>query len=116
MEIEDRHGKTAPLGCSIDTGTGESIPLRQFVKKGRAKSHEGKKTTWNTLGGRFTTKQKALVDFGFPELDPGKKVTWICHVDGQTDRDTASHDMILGLDLLTEIGLCVNTGRPHYPT
>ena len=109
VEIEDRYGNLVPIKCLIDTGTSESILLRDFVRKGRAKSYKGKQTQWNTLGGQFTTKQKALVDFCFPELNPGKKVTWICHVDANTNREHAMYDMIIGLDLLTEIGLFVNT-------
>ena len=109
VEIEDRYGKLVPIRCLIDTGTSKSILLRQFVRKGRAKSYKGKTTSWNTLGGQFKTKQRALVDFSFPELDPGKKVTWICHVDATHDRENALYDMIIGMDLMTEIGLYINT-------
>ena len=109
VEIEDRYGKIVPIRCLVDTGTSHSIVLRAFVRKGRAKSYKGKTTSWNTMGGTFTTKQKALIDFSFPELDPGKKVTWICHADTKTEKANALYDMIIGLDLLTEIGLYVNT-------
>ena len=71
VEIEDRYGNLVPIRGLVDTGTLETIVLRQFVRKGRAKSYKGKPTTWNTMGGKFTTKQKALIDFKLPELDPG---------------------------------------------
>ena len=61
------------------------------------------------MGEKFTTKQKALLDFKFPELDPGKNITWICHVDATTPQDKALYDIIIGMDLLTELGLYVNT-------
>ena len=109
VEIEDRCSEIAPIRCLVDTGASHSTVLRDFVSKGHAKSHKGKTTSWNTVGGTFTAKQKALIDFSFPELDPGKKVTWTCHADTKTEKANASHDVIIGLDLLTEIGLYVDT-------
>ena len=109
VEIEDRYGKIVPIRCLVDTGTSDTIVLRQFVKRGRAKSYKGQSTRWNTLGGQFTTKRKALIDFKLPELDPGKKVTWICHVDEHTSSDKALYDMIIGMDMMTQLGIYVNT-------
>jgi len=59
--------------------------LSKFVKKGRAGGYKGHATNWETMGGNFTTKKKALLDFKFPELDNDSKVTWVLHVDGQKD-------------------------------
>lgn len=109
VQIENRHGKMVPARCLLDTGTTESIVLRDFVRKGRAKGYKGKTTKWKTMGGVFETNQKALIEFSFPELSGDKRITWICHVDGQTKPDMAMYDMILGMDLLTEIGLVVDT-------
>ena len=109
VEIEDRHGNTVPIRALIDTGTSSSIVLRDFVRKGRAGSYKGKRTKWSTLGGVFSTNRKALIDFKLPELSTDKKVTWIMHVDDKSSPKTALYDMILGMDLLTEIGLFVNT-------
>jgi hypothetical protein len=44
-----------------------------------------------------------------PELSTQKKVTSIFHVDDKTDKDQAQFDMIIGMDLLTNIGLYINT-------
>ena len=109
VEIEDRHGDLVPIRCLLDTGTSDTIVLRDFVRKGRAKSYKGQPTVWNTMGGNFITKQKALIDFKFPELENNKQITWICHVDDKTNRKTALYDMIVGMDLMTEIGIYVNT-------
>lgn len=109
VEIEDRDGNLVPIRALLDTGTTSSIVLRNFVKKGRAKGYKGKSTLWQTLGGNFKTKRKALIDFKFPELSNSKKVTWICHVDETTNKDTAMYDMILGMDLMTAIGIMVDT-------
>ena len=109
VEIEDRNGDKVPMRALLDTGTTKSILLRQFVKKGRAKSYKDKPTYWNTMGGNFVTKQKALVDFKFPELHHNRTVTWICHVDDKTDHNTALYDFIIGMDLMTELGIYVKT-------
>ena len=109
VQIEDRNGATATIRALLDTGTTQSIILRDFVRKGRAQSYKGKKTVWRTLGGEFTTNRKALIDFSFPELSDQRNVTWVCHVDAKTDPKTARYDMIVGLDLMTEIGIYVDT-------
>ena len=80
VETEDRHGQTMPIRALLDTGTSSSIILREYVKRGRAKSYKGKETIWSTLGGQFRTNQKALIDFKFPEFSDKKTITWIMHV------------------------------------
>ena len=109
VEIEDRNGHTTPVRCLFDTGTTQSLVLRQFVKKGRAKGYKGKRTTWTTLGGNFSTNRKALIEFKFPELCTHKTVTWICHVDDKTSSKEAAYDMILGMDLMTSLGIVIDT-------
>jgi predicted aspartyl protease len=103
IEIKDTQGQLVAARALLDTGTTESIVLKQFVQKGHAKTEKGKSTVWNTLGGKFKTKRKALVEFKLPELSNSKKVTWLCHV----DKDRAIYD--IGVDLMTKIGLSVNT-------
>jgi hypothetical protein len=41
---------------------------------------------WNTLGGKFKMKRKALVEFKLPELSNSKKVMWLCHIDESSDK------------------------------
>ena len=61
------------------------------------------------MGGTFITRQKALVDFKFPKLK--NMVTWICHVYATTDPNKAMYDLIIGMDLMTELGIVVNTAK-----
>ena len=49
------------------------------------------------------------MDFKFPELDPTKTITYVVHADDTTNAAAATYDMILGMDLMTEIGIYVNT-------
>ena len=64
VEIEDRDGNLVPI-CALllDTGTSTTILLREFVRKGRAKSHKGQRMTWSTFGGKFTTQQESSAGF-----------------------------------------------------
>ena len=109
VEIEDRHGNLVPIRALLDTGTSSSIILREFVRKGRANTHKGKRTTWSTLGGNFSTNRKALIDFKIPELSTHKTVTWITHVDDKSSSAHAQFDCILGMDVMCELGIYINT-------
>ena len=40
-----------------------------------------------------------------------KTITWICHIDEKTSRENALYDMIIGMDLLTSIGVLVDTEK-----
>ena len=109
VEIEDRNGDLVPIRALLDTGTTASILLRDFVRKGRAKSYSGKKTIWATMGGEFQTKRKALVDFKLPELCTQKKITHIVHVDERTKKEHSQYDMIIGMDIMTTLGIDIKT-------
>ena len=109
VEIEDCHGNIVPIKALLDTGTEESLVLKEFVCKSRAQCPNTKRVNWQTVGGEFTTKRQALLDFTFPELAPNKKITWIMHVDDKTSKKTALYDMIIGMNLMTEIGITVDT-------
>ena len=56
----------------------------------------------------FPTRQESLVDFKRPELHHDKTVTWACHVDDKTSPNNAQYDMIIGMDLMINIGLTVD--------
>ena len=90
-ETENAEGNRVPIRALLDTGTSATIILRPFVKKGCISSYKKDKMTWNTVGGTFLTKRKALLDFRFPELNT-KTVTWSCHVDDQHSSQEVSYD------------------------
>jgi transposase InsO family protein len=106
VEIKDRHGETVPIRCLLDTGTSATIILREYVAKGKKKGFkEPQLTKWSTMGGVFTTKRKALLEFKLPEFSTNKTVEWVCHVDETTTPEKAQYDMIVGTDLMTVMGL-----------
>jgi transposase InsO family protein len=105
LEIEDRHGEVKPIRCLLDTGTSATIILREFVAKGKANGYKSPPTRWTTMGGVFTTKRKALLEFNLPEFSTNKTVQWVCHVDDTTAPDKAQYDIIIGTDLMSVLGM-----------
>jgi hypothetical protein len=107
LEIKNRYGTIVPMRALLDTGTTTTIILREFVGKGRARTNTKKRTKWKTLGGTFKTDCESLFDFKFPEISTSKIVTWQAHVDDKTSSKEAAYDMIMGMDLMTSIGITV---------
>ena len=60
------------------------------------------------MGGSFTTKRKALLEFKLPEFSTNKTIEWICHVDDSTDCVKSQYDIIIGTDLMTSLGLDIS--------
>ena len=56
----------------------------------------------NTQAGNSITNIKVKIDFTLPALSATNVVRWTCHLD---DSAKVRYDMILGWDLLTEVGL-----------
>ena len=111
VEIQDRHGERQPIRCLLDTGTSATIVLREFVEKGRAKGYKNPTPTkWSTMGGTFTTKRKALLEFKLPKFSTNKTVEWVCHVDETTAVTKAQYDMIIGTDLMSSLGIDIQFG------
>ena len=108
VELKDREGKTVPARALCDTGTSGTIILKNKVQKGRVQSKKKRRTKWKTHGGVFTTNYQSLIDFKLPEFDTNKVITWPCHVDDKTIKENAQFDMIIGMDLMVDIGLVVD--------
>jgi hypothetical protein len=67
-----------------------------------------KKKKWKTLGGTFTRNYESLLDFKFLEISTSKVVTWQAHVDDKTSSKETAYDTIMGMDLMTSIGITVH--------
>jgi hypothetical protein len=78
------------------------------VGKGRTLINTKKRTKWKTLGGTFTTNYESLLDLEFPEHSTSKVVTWQAHVDDKNSSKEAVYDIIMGIDLMTSIGITVD--------
>jgi hypothetical protein len=106
VEIKNIDGTVVPMRDLLATGTTVTIILRDFWVRAELVPTQ-KKTKWKTLGGTFTTNYESLLDFKFPELSTSKVVTWQAHVDDKTSSKEASYDMIMGMYLMTSIGITV---------
>jgi hypothetical protein len=90
--------------------------------KDRAHTNTKKITKWKTVGGTFTINYESLLDLKLPELSTSKVVTWQAHVDDKTSSKEAAYGKIIGMDLMTSIGItvdceqrCIRWGRPEIP-
>ena len=109
VEIKDREGNKTPIRALIDTGTTCTLLLKKYVSKDSPKAYKSpNKTIWRTMGGTFETRQKRLVEFRLPEFSHDKSISWVVHVDDSSDPTTALYDMVIGCDLMTELGLKIN--------
>ena len=108
VEIKNRDGNIVPIHALLDTGTTATILLREFVAKGRIKATSKRHTKWRTLGGTFTTKTESLIDFKFPESNQDKTITWPVHVDEKTQRKDTHYDMIIGMDVMSALGIVID--------
>ena len=107
VEIKNKNEEIVPIRCLLDTGTSSTILLKPFVNA--AKSHKQPKATmWRTLGGTFQTRKKSFFEFKLPEFSVNKMITWVVHVDDQSDPSTAQYNMIIGTDLLEKMGLDIS--------
>jgi hypothetical protein len=97
-----------PIRALLDTGTTSTIILGEFLGKGRARTNTKKRTKCKTIGGTFTKNYEPLLDFKFPEISTRKVVTWQAHVDDKTSSKEAAYDMIMGMYLITYIGITVD--------
>ena len=104
VEIRDRTGEIVAIRTLLDTGTSSTMILRKFVHKNLS-TFKHKPVKWKTLGGIFTTKRKARVEFKLPEFSTTKTITWNAHVDEFSDPKSAQYDMIIGTDLMEAIGI-----------
>ena len=102
----DKHGKKNKdkwnikhLRMLADTGsTGSIIDKRHVDKRDLRRT---KTVEWTTQAGKMTTSAKANVGFALPQLHESKTVQASTHV---VDK-LAGYDMIIGRDLLTELGI-----------
>ena len=59
------------------------------------------------MGGQITTDKSGLVTFSLPEFNLRKQTSWVFHIDDRSE-SSSTYDMIIGQDLLGELGLILN--------
>jgi hypothetical protein len=98
-------GSNQPLCVLLDSGTSSCIVLKKHVDRKNLSKYKGKPTHWKTMGGIYTTKRKALVEFTLPEFSTNKTISCVCHVDESANPHLTHYDMITGDELLKELGI-----------
>jgi len=94
-----------PKDCTVllDSGASGSIVSKNIVKKLRLT--EESKCIWNTAAGTMETNQKTKLQFMLPELSETRIVEWKMHV---VDNTTMNYDIIIGRDILEELGIVID--------
>ena len=105
--IIDSNGKGRMARCLLDTGCTKSIILEEFTEKNRrTKLSKEKSTTYQTYGGKFTSSSTASVGFRMIGFENKKQtVEFEFQVDSVGKSKTSSYDMIIGTDLLWNMGI-----------
>lgn len=88
------------------TDSSSSIISEKVAKYGMdIQKDKGKKVEWKTAAGCFSTNKKRQVVFQLPEFSSKKKIVHNFHV---TQDMALNYDMIIGLDVLNELGIIVD--------
>ena len=93
---------TKRLRILFDTGCGATLINQSMVQRLPCKL--AKSTTWATKAGTFDTKRKCKVTFCLPEFHIDRDMTWTAYVDESSSLNSR-YDMIIGRDLLKELGM-----------
>ena len=97
-----------PLHVLFDSGSDGSFINQKWTVFGN-NIKIVKPTTWITGSGTINTKRECNLKFKLDEFSTSKEVSWKFHVDEtEMSKDSLGYDMIIGLDLLCELGLIIN--------
>ena len=97
----------------LDSGASKTVVNSDLVKK--LKKHKNtSKTVFNTPGGRLVTTSRCKVLFRLTELNASRVIEWECQVNDS--KEPTNYDMIIGRDLLEELGINLkfNTGTIEW--
>lgn len=105
--------KRTTLRTLLDSGASGTIINAGAVAKLCVKKES--KAEWNTAAGVFETEGICSVSFRLPELSPTAEIMHKVHV--FKSEKISNYDMIIGRDLLTELGIdvCFSDGTIKWP-
>jgi hypothetical protein len=98
-------GKPGIVRILLDTGASATIMLKDAVRGLNGPELKTTPTKWHTMGGKFVTKLQREIKFKLPVFSTSKIVRGVCHEDAHTLRTYLQYDMIIGTDLLSELGI-----------
>ena len=94
-----KHPKIKTIKALLDSGSSSTLISQQYAKKLRLRTEN--KTKWKTTAGEFTTSFKTKIEFSLPELHERRIITKTMHV----TPNHMGYDMIIGRDLLEDLGI-----------
>jgi len=94
--------KVTDITILLDSGASQSIIKHELVKDYKLINAET--TDWITVAGKFTTSKQTNTVFSLPTLHEKRVVESLMHVTPRLE----NYDMILGRDLLQELGIILN--------
>ena len=105
VRFNTRVGKSKPvtLRALLDSGGSGSLVTEKFTKKLRTK-RTNSDTVWSTPGGTLSTNTKCSVEFSILELQDARLIKWDMYV----TKNLGAYDMILGRDLMTDLGIDIH--------
>jgi hypothetical protein len=108
VQSRPNESKVHKLVVLLDSGASATIALYRHVKQ--LQLHRAQKPSrWTTRAGTFTTKTICKIKFSLPEFFENRTIDWTVHVDdSKTDQQ---YDMIIGRDLLEELGMSLDFGQ-----
>ena len=87
----------------LDSGASGSIVSKTIAKKLRLTNEA--QCVWNTAAGLLVTNKKTKLQFMLPELSETKLIEWKMHV---LNDDAMNYDIIIGRDILEELGIIID--------
>jgi gag-polyprotein putative aspartyl protease len=90
------------LTALLDTGASATLIAEKFTKKLKLRSKKSNQV-WTTPAGTLQTTAMCRSQFSMPELHDNRVIEWEFHV----TKTMGAYDMILGRDLLTDLGIDV---------
>src|SRR5687768_6841882 len=86
----------------FDTGCGAILIHHSLV--GKLPLQTDRPSNWNTKAGSFRTTKTCKINFALPAFHDHRNIRWTAFVD-ETDKLSNRYDMIIGRDLLDELGM-----------
>ena len=102
MQLSLNKDERRVLRILLDSGASKSIVFGELAK--RLHKIKTGTTQWCTVAGAVTTNHAARVQFKLNEFSTSRVVEWTFHA----SKSAFNYDLIIGRDLLTELGLILD--------
>ena len=100
-QTKDKQDAFVTLKCLLDTGASGTLISAKHASILKCESQQGPATVWNTPAGPLNTTQVSRCKFIMPEFHRDRVIEWNITV---APMDLGAHDLIIGRDLLGDLG------------